>query len=228
MVSTSAVEAYLMTQSPQIFLFDLVLGLLLSALFAFVLGKLYVKYGIALSNRRRFAKNFVLLTTTTTLVITIVKSSLALSLGLVGALSIVRFRAAIKEPEELAFLFLCISMGLGLGANQWVVTPVAFVVISGLIWLRHFTHSREENQNLSLTVSSKIGKGVTLKKITGVLGKRASGLHLRRFDQTKEFIEASFLVDFDGFENLDLAREDLKKLSTSMKITYLDTQGIMR
>ena len=42
---------------------------------------------------------------TTMVVITIVKSSLALSLGLVGALSIVRFRAAIKEPEELAFYF---------------------------------------------------------------------------------------------------------------------------
>ena len=47
----------------------------------------------------------------TTLVITVIKFSLALSLGLVGALSIVRFRAAIKEPEELVFLFLIISIG---------------------------------------------------------------------------------------------------------------------
>ena len=52
------------------------------------------------------------------IIITIVKSSLALSLGLVGALSIVRFRTAIKDPEELSFLFISIAIGLGMGANQ--------------------------------------------------------------------------------------------------------------
>ena len=57
-----------------------------------------------------FFKNFTSLTLITTLIITVVKSSLALSLGLVGALSIVRFRAAIKEPEELVYLFICIAI----------------------------------------------------------------------------------------------------------------------
>ena len=63
------------------------------------------------------------------LIITIVKSSLALSLGLVGALSIIRFRAAIKEPEELAYLFISISIGLGFGANQAIITTLAFIII---------------------------------------------------------------------------------------------------
>ena len=51
-------------------------------------------------------------------VITIVKSSLALSLGLVGALSIVRFRTPIKETEELIMLFINLAIGLGLGASK--------------------------------------------------------------------------------------------------------------
>ena len=59
--------------------------------------------------------------------ITIVKSSLALSLGLVGALSIVRFRAAIKEPEELVYLFLIIATGLGCGAGQIKLTAVGII-----------------------------------------------------------------------------------------------------
>jgi hypothetical protein len=62
-----------------------------------------------------------MITMTTMLIITIVKASLALSLGLVGALSIVRFRAAIKEPEELAYLFLAIAIGLDFGAGQRVI-----------------------------------------------------------------------------------------------------------
>ena len=61
----------------------------------------YAKYGNSLSNRKKLMQTFVLISVTVMLVISIVKSSLALSLGLVGALSIVRFRAAIKEPEEL-------------------------------------------------------------------------------------------------------------------------------
>ena len=59
-----------------------------------------------LSNKEYFSDLFIPLSIITCLVITVIKFSLALSLGLVGALSIVRFRAAIKEPEELIYLFL--------------------------------------------------------------------------------------------------------------------------
>lgn len=80
------------------------------------------------------ARVFPLLTMVTIAVIAIVKSSLALSLGLVGALSIVRFRAAIKDPEELVYLFLCIGVGLALGAEQlWI--GLALVVVASLFAL---------------------------------------------------------------------------------------------
>lgn len=80
------------------------------------------------------ARVFPLLTLVTITVIAVVKSSLALSLGLVGALSIVRFRAAIKDPEELVYLFLCIGVGLALGAEQpWLA--LALVVAASLFIL---------------------------------------------------------------------------------------------
>ena len=82
-----------------------------------------------MSNRKTMAFNLLLLVLITSLVISIVKSSLALSLGLVGALSIVRFRTAIKEPEELIYLFIAIAIGLGIGANQYYITVIAFIVI---------------------------------------------------------------------------------------------------
>ena len=105
------------------------INILLTALLAYLLGILYTKYGNSLSNRNSFRKNFVILAVTTMIIITIVKSSLALSLGLVGALSIVRFRAAIKEPEELTYLFLNIAIGLGLGANQKIPTIIGFLFV---------------------------------------------------------------------------------------------------
>src|SRR3990167_3196196 len=110
--------------------------LLAVALLCFLLGKVYIRFGRALSNRVAFAHNFVLIGLATLLIISVVKSSLALSLGLVGALSIVRFRAAIKEPEELAYLFFVIAIGLGFGADQWLITLFAFVVIILLLYLQ--------------------------------------------------------------------------------------------
>ena len=111
-------EEFITTHSGNISISGISINLVLTAVLCAILALFYVKYGQSLSNRKNLAKNFMLVGVTTCLVITIVKASLALSLGLVGALSIVRFRAAIKEPEELAFLFLTIAIGLGFGAGS--------------------------------------------------------------------------------------------------------------
>ena len=108
---------------------NFVFNLLLAFIFSIALTFIYNKYSNSLSNKKIFSNNFTLIITTTTLIITVVKSSLALSLGLVGALSIVRFRTPIKDPEELAYLFLAIALGLGLGANQRYITIGGFCII---------------------------------------------------------------------------------------------------
>ena len=68
------------------------------------------------------------------LVINVIQSSIALSLGLVGALSIVRFRTPVKEAEELVFIFLAIAIGLGLGARYIMITSVAFTLATFIIF----------------------------------------------------------------------------------------------
>src|SRR5262245_6207162 len=131
----------------------LVVSLGLAALLGLILGKFYVRFGQSLSNRASFARNFLLLTVTTTLIISIVNSSLALSLGLVWALVIVRFSEPIREPEELAFLFLAISIRRGLVAGQALVTIVALAVILGIIALRNIPKPASDTPNLYLTVA---------------------------------------------------------------------------
>ena len=91
--------------SLRLLLINLAIGVVLSL----VLRVHFRKFGCTLSNREEFAQVFPFVLLTTILIITVVKSSLALSLGLVGALSIVRFRTPIKEPEELAYLFIAIA-----------------------------------------------------------------------------------------------------------------------
>lgn len=127
----SSIGTDYLNQQIQINLESFLVSLLAASILSFLIQLVYIKYSNSLSNKIEFSKNFILLALSTDIVITIVKSSLALSLGLVGALSIVRFRAAIKDPEELIYLFLIIATGLGCGAGQIKITILG--IISSLI-----------------------------------------------------------------------------------------------
>ena len=117
---------------------EIAFSLILAAICSVIIKYVYIKYSKSLSNKKVFSDIFILLSIVTCIVITVVKFSLALSLGLVGALSIVRFRAAIKEPEELVYLFLIIGIGLGAGAGQYkaIITLTVFSII--VIYLQNF------------------------------------------------------------------------------------------
>ena len=88
-----------LTAAAPLSLTTLATNLLLCIVLSSALAWFYTRYGRSLSNRARFAQTLPGLALTTVVIISVIKSSLALSLGLVGALSIVRFRTAIKEPE---------------------------------------------------------------------------------------------------------------------------------
>ena len=219
---------FLATSTANIPILGFIFNIILSALLAISLSWVYIKYGHSLSNRKQFSKNFLLLCTTTMLMITIVKSSLALSLGLVGALSIIRFRAAIKEPEELAYLFLVIAMGLGLGANQTAITIIAFIIISIIIIIaKTFLKKFHDTQNLHLTIQSSGTQRISINDILEILKKNCDVVDLRRLDETNEILEASFMVEAQNFTNLNNAKNDLQKINNTLKITFLDNKGLI-
>lgn len=117
-------------------------ALLASIISATLVRKAYVLYGRSMNNREYFGNIFILLAVTTCTVIIIVKYSLALSLGLVGALSIVRFRAAIKEPEELVYLFLTIAFGLAFGASQFAIGFLLLGISLAIIYVSDIAYNR--------------------------------------------------------------------------------------
>lgn len=219
-------EEFLAGQAQPLELQTFVINLFLSAVLAFILGRVYIHWGTSLSNRRKFASNFMLITITTTFIILVVRSSVALSLGLVGALSIVRFRAAIKEPEELAYLFFAIGIGIGLGDNQRLVTLLAMVAGILIIGVVRLFHTREADVNLHLTVASGNPEKVELEAIMDTLDPLCAKLKLLRFDESETSMEASFQVEFRALEKLQEARRALRTLSPSLEITFIDNRGI--
>lgn len=219
-------EQFLTTSSAYIPAWIFIINLLLATLLAFLLSKIYERFGTSLSNRKIFGKNFIIITMTTMLIISIVKSSLALSLGLVGALSIVRFRAAIKEPEELSYLFLAIAIGLGFGADQLKITLIAFIIISAIIVLKNYKKEKQDNQNLVLAIESHNPNKVDLEKVVEILKQHSPLVNLRRFDESKGTLEATFVVEFSGYENMNRAKQALFDIDHSIKIHFLDNKGI--
>lgn len=202
------------------------INLLLAAIAAFILSLVYIHWGSSLSNRRVFAANFMLLTMTTTSIILVVRSSVALSLGLVGALSIVRFRAAVKEPEELAYLFLAIGLGIGLGDNQRLVVLLTLVVAVVVMGLMKLFRNTKADANLHLAVASNAPNKVDLDAIVGVLDQHCSKAKLLRYDENAEALETSFVVEFKHSSDIGQTNAALKSLSPSIDITLMDNQGI--
>ncbi len=197
------------------------LNLVLTAALSLGLAKLYTVCGNALSNRESFSSIFVLVALATLLVISVVKSSLALSLGLIGALSIVRFRAAIKEPEELAYLFIAIGIGLGFGAGQQLVTVIVFLFIGSVIYLRYKLgwKSTTPKSGLYLTISAD---NVEVSKIESALTAALTSFQLKRFDRQEKQVEALFLIKMLDGSSVQLIDETIRSIDPSIKISLLD------
>ena len=121
---------------------------LMCVLMSFIVRDFYIKRSFSLTGKMHIGSIIPVLSAVVFLVIVVVKSSLALSLGLVGALSIVRFRTPIKEPEELVFLFMAIGVGLGTGAGQTKAT--AIVIFLTLLIYYVFSRQRYLSKDRSL------------------------------------------------------------------------------
>ena len=198
------------------------------SLLSYLLGLIYLKFGKSLSNRSTLANTFPLLGLAIMSTITVVKSSLALSLGLVGALSIVRFRTPIKDPEELIYLFICITIGLATGADQYFVS---LAVVLGILILNLFL------RKTSMNISSKEGsfnvfivseEKVEFSKIINIFKKHCRYVNLRRFcgvvdESNNDICLAIILKDFSDLVKL---QTDLKNLSSNIKVDFIDTSKI--
>ena len=204
------------------------LNLLVTTVLVGLLAIFYIFFGNAISNRRRFAMNFLPLALTTLLIITVVKSSIALSLGLVGALSIVRFRSAIKDPEELTYLFFTIAIGLAAGANQLVIAVAAFFVIiiillvQALINGKLFSGRTQENMYLNISTSNK-----DLSAITSTLKEIFSYLELKRVDETQERMNVSFIVGTQDLAQIEKAKNALMEQASDTRISFIEQRNIV-
>lgn len=185
----------------------------------------YIRFGNTFSNRNQFGKIFMLVTVCTTLVITLIQASLALSLGLVGALSIVRFRAAVKEPEELAYTFLCVAVGLGFGAGERGITLVVSVLILIILIMRGLYKKRpfkKDTYNFNVITAS-----MEINDIISILDQHTKSVMLRRCDNDGSKLNAQFNIEFTTVAQLNQAVGDLKGKDPAVMTSFVSSSSLM-
>jgi len=208
--------------------------IVLNLIFAFLISLLikfhYKKFSTTLTNRDDFSNLFPFITLTVVLVIYIVKSSLALSLGLVGALSIVRFRTPIKEPEELAYLFICIAAGLGYGANQTIPTTVAVLLILLLIYSLKIKKNRTSEKNIFLNLEiekkDEINTSEISKNINQILKSENGNFNLLKLDVTNEIFQATYILNIENLDKLETINQSIQFKYPDVKINFVDQNQV--
>ena len=108
------------------------LSFLLAFSLAFIWATVYRKTHSGVAYTRSVFLTLMLISPIVTMVMLAIGSNVALSLGLVGALSIIRFRTVIKDAKDMTFLFLAIGIGLCCGANAWMVAVIGTLVVSAI------------------------------------------------------------------------------------------------
>ena len=210
---------------------NLIISLVLAYLLSSLLGIVYKKYARTLSNHEGLANVFPLLSIVTTLVIAVVKSSLALSLGLVGALSIVRFRTPVKEPEELTYLFFCIAIGLSLGADQYLAAIIGSslgfisIIISDKLKSRRKLKS---NNNLRLLIDGINAKDID--EFISILKEHVqaidfTNLIMNNFEENNN-LSMVLTVKSNKINSISTLTKNVQERFNNCKLTIIDSEKL--
>ena len=181
-----------------------ILDMLLALALAFCLGLfiflVYKKTYTGVMYSSSFGVTLVALTMITTLVILAVTSNVVLSLGMVGALSIVRFRTAIKEPLDIAFLFWSIAVGIVLAAGLIPLSVIGSVIIGVilLVFVNRKPHCNpyivviqcngQESEKAAAAYLEKMTQRCTVKSKTVQAGRIELNMEIRLKDAQTDFI----------------------------------------
>lgn len=157
------------------------------------------------------------------LVIGIVKSSLALSLGLVGALSIVRFRTPIKEPEELAYIFFAIAIGLGYAASQTWATTVVSLLIMMLMYITSRFKGTAISKDGDFSVIIEAKAPIEINKIEKALFPDIYGLKVNRIESSGDNYLVSFLISLKPKTSVETIIDKIKKNDSNINVSLIES-----
>lgn len=207
----------------QLNLLPTLFNFLVCMVMAFVVRAFYVRRSFSLTGKNHIGAILPILSGVIFLVIIVVKSSLALSLGLVGALSVVRFRTPIKEPEELVYLFLAIALGLGYGAGQTLITTILSTTLLFVIyfWLSNRKGGQTNEYNMVISWTSP---EVSFENLLESVKAKAETLKIVRLDFGDKANTAVLLMVPGPGESLSDMMQKLRNVAEDVTCSFFEAK----
>ncbi len=177
-------------------------GVALAMGFAFIVGLIiafvYKRCYRGVLYSPSFGVTLVMMTLVTTPVVMCIGSNVALSMGMVGALSIVRFRTAVKDPLDTAYMFWALTMGIVLGAGQYLIAIVVVGIISAIMFLMNILSFSTPNAYLLVLHYDEDAE----YDITQQLRRSVKHRRLRSKTVTRAGAEMTYEVRLDNKQDL--------------------------
>ena len=192
-MSKRQILEYLLESNTSISLTQVCLSLAMAVVLGMLLYFVYRKTYRGTVYSKDFNLTLLLVAIITTLVMQAIGSNLALSLGMVGSLSIIRFRTAVKEPRDIAFLFWAIAIGLTCGSEMYLIGLLGSVVLTVVVCLANLDLYDTTTYLLVL----RTGTGaVDEAALAAVLKKHTRAWKLRMRNQMADTEEFTYEVSF--------------------------------
>ena len=158
----------------------------------------------------RFNVSLIMITMVTTMVMVVIGSNISVSLGMVGALSIIRFRTAVKDPRDTAFIFWCVVSGLACGTQNYTIVIVGSIFICLILFL--FKKFITKNNKYVLIIK---GKSFDLKEVEKTLDKKL-----------KDYICKGKYISVNGMETIYDVKIKDSKISDDIIVSLSKVSGV--
>ena len=194
----SSLSSYFLSQFENLTPWKIVIGLAMGCVVGLIIAFVYKRCYRGVLYSPTFAMTLIMLTLITTPVVMCIKSDIALSMGMVGALSIVRFRTAVKDPMDTAYMFWALTMGILLGAELYVHALAVVLGISVILMLMTFIRFRNPNSYLLVVHYDDYAE----QEITQLLRRTVRQRKLRSKTVTRSGAEMTVEVRLDSKQDL--------------------------
>ena len=205
--------------SSSVELFPTLFSFIICVLISFLVRSFYIRYGNSVAGKLNLGNIIPILSSIVFLVILVVKSSLALSLGLVGALSIVRFRTPIKEPEELVYLFLSIGIGLGCAAGYVFFTSLITICLMFIIYFFLSNKTTLKGANEYNLMVNWTKENIDFNNMINIIKSNSQSLSLIRYSVNSKSNSAFFIVEAKNLDSLNEVITELKNSDDTIDFT---------
>ena len=194
----SSLSDYFLSQFQNLTPWKIAIGLAMGCLVGLIIAFVYKRCYRGVLYSPTFAMTLMMLTLITTPVVMCIKSDIALSMGMVGALSIVRFRTAVKDPMDTAYMFWALTMGILLGAELYVHALAVVLCIGLILMLMTFVRFRNPNSYLLVVHYDDYAE----QEITQLLRRTVRQRKLRSKTVTRSGAEMTVEVRLDSKQDL--------------------------